>query len=42
MEMSKGGASQSFREGLGESEWRKTQDGGVVGFPWGRVGVWVW
>lgn len=29
--------SQIFREGLGESEWRTTQDGGVVGFPWGRL-----
>ena len=29
--------SQIFREGLGELEWRTTQDGGVVGFPWGRL-----
>lgn len=27
---------------LKELEWKKTQHGGVGGFPWGRVEVWVW
>lgn len=29
-------------EGLRGLEWRKTQGGEVVGFPWKRVWVWVW